>query len=62
VNSRTDIARERIELLVELDRLDERIGELRDKWPLLTYELEWAVRERDRLVRHVASLARESAT
>ena len=47
------------ELLGQLSRLDARIGELRGARALLVYDLEWAIKERDRLRHHLASLDRE---
>jgi hypothetical protein len=43
-------------LLTELDQLDRRIDELRGARALLVYDLEWAIKERDRLRHHLASL------
>jgi hypothetical protein len=47
------------ELLDQLGRLDSRIDELRGAQSLITYDFEWAVKERDRLRRHLSSLTRE---
>ncbi len=47
------------ELLAELDQLDARIEELRGARGLITYDLEWVLKERDRLRRHLALLTRE---
>ncbi len=44
------------ELLAELDQLDRRIDELRGARALLVYDLEWAIKERDRLRCHLAFL------
>lgn len=49
----------RTELLAELDQLDARIQELRIARSRITYDLEWAIKERDRLRRHLALLTRE---
>jgi hypothetical protein len=43
----------------ELVQLEAEIGRLRLTRERLTYKLERAVRERDRLARHLASLAKE---
>ncbi len=48
-----------VELLGQLSRLDARIDELRGARALLVYDLEWAIKERDRLRHHLASLDRE---
>ncbi len=50
---------ERVE--AELDQLDARIDELRGARSLITYDLEWAIKERDRLRRHLASLVRDES-
>ncbi len=50
---------ERVEC--ELDQLDARIGQLRGARSLITHDLEWAIKERDRLRRHLASLFRGEA-
>ncbi len=44
----------RIELLTKLDQLDARVDELRGARSHITYDLEWAIKERDRLARHLA--------
>jgi hypothetical protein len=49
----------RTELLAELDHLDACIAELRGARAHIVYDLEWAIKERDRLARHLASLDRE---
>ena len=49
----------RVELLAELDQLDARIQELRGARAHIVYDLEWVIKERDRLARHLASLDRE---
>lgn len=45
----------------ELTRLEAEIGRLRLTRERATYRLEQRVRERDRVARHVASLAQEEA-
>ncbi len=47
------------ELLDQLGRLDARVDELRGARAHITYDLEHAVRERDRVARHLAALVRE---
>ena len=42
-----------LELLAELDQLDRRIDELRGARAQITYDLEHAVKARDRLSRHL---------
>jgi hypothetical protein len=59
MRSRKSDLKTRGELLAQLDRLDARIDELRGARALLVYDLEWAVKERDRLRRHLALLTRE---
>ncbi len=44
------------ELLAELSRLDARIAELRGARDLVTYDLEWVLKERERIRRHLAFL------
>ncbi len=51
----------RTELLAELDQLDARIQELRGARAHIVYDLEWAVKERDRLRRHLASLDQDES-
>jgi hypothetical protein len=46
----------RAELRDQLDRLDARVDELRGARSCITYDLEWALKEKDRLRRHLASL------
>ncbi len=48
---------ERVE--AELGQLGARIDELRGARSRITYDLEWAIRERERLRRHLASLVRD---
>ena len=43
----------RIELLAELDQLDRRIAELRGASSSITYDLDWSVKERERLRCHL---------
>ena len=43
----------RTELLAELDQLDRRIAELRGASSSITYDLEWSVKERERIRRHL---------
>lgn len=45
------------ELLDRLGHLDARISELRGARSHITYDLEWALKERDRIRRHLALLA-----
>jgi hypothetical protein len=47
------------ELLTELGQLDRRIDELRGARSAIVHDLEHAVRERDRVARHLAALVRE---
>lgn len=47
----------RTELLAELDQLDARIDERRRARAFLMYDLEWAIKERDRTRRHLAAQA-----
>lgn len=49
----------RSELLDQLGHLDAHIDELRGARSLLTYDLEWSLKERDRVARHLASLTQE---
>jgi predicted nucleic acid-binding Zn-ribbon protein len=49
----------RAELLDELGQLDRRIDELRGARAQITYDLEHAVKERERLRRHLAALVRD---
>jgi hypothetical protein len=44
------------ELLGQLSRLGARIGELRGARSHITYDLEWAVKERERIGRHLRDL------
>lgn len=48
----------RVELLAELDQLDAHINELRGARAHVTYDLEWALKERDRLRRHLDLLTK----
>ena len=45
------------EPLDQLGHLDARILELRGARSLITYDLEWALKERDRLARHLVEQA-----
>jgi TolA-binding protein len=51
--------RTRAELEDELARMDAQIAELRGARAHLTYDLEWKIKDRDRIQRHVDSLDRE---
>lgn len=44
------------ELLGQLSRLDARIDELRGARFHITYDLEWAEKERDRLIHHLRNV------
>jgi predicted nucleic acid-binding Zn-ribbon protein len=51
----------RNELLAQLDHIDAEINTLRGRRALTTYKLEQALKERDRLQRHLDALDREEA-
>ncbi len=53
--------RTRAEVADELVRHDAHIAELRITRGRITYDLEWALKERDRLRRHLASLVRDAS-
>jgi len=53
--------RTRAELEDELVRHDAHIAELRITRGRVTYDLEWALKERDRLARHLASLPQDES-